>query len=228
MEPFFVLMKLPGETAGALLHHAALHAAQPRQHDRLGGGELRSRRRTASARSTCSRRSAWCSGPEQVSAQINQDAAISPQLSLWNQRGSQAIFGNMLVIPIKDSIVYVQPLYLQAESTAHPGAHARARRLRRQGRDGEARSRRRCSRCSARPRPRRDDRHRRRPVEATADAADRAQALLGGDRGAAQGRLGDVRREDRAARARCSRSSSRWRRPPRSSGARRIEHVGSE
>src|SRR5450759_4220688 len=48
-------------------------------------------------------------GPDQVSAQINQDAAISPQLSLWNQRGSQVIFGNMLVIPIKNSIVYIQP-----------------------------------------------------------------------------------------------------------------------
>ena len=59
-------------------------------------------------------------GPEQVSAQINQDSLISPQLSLWNQRGSSAIFGNMLVIPIKDSIVYIQPLYLQAEQTAIP------------------------------------------------------------------------------------------------------------
>jgi uncharacterized protein len=59
-------------------------------------------------------------GPEQVSAQINQDAVISPQLSLWDQRGSKAILGNLLVIPIKNSIVYIQPLYLQAEQTAIP------------------------------------------------------------------------------------------------------------
>jgi uncharacterized membrane protein (UPF0182 family) len=59
-------------------------------------------------------------GPQQVSARINQDAAISPQLSLWDQRGSSAILGNMLVIPIKNSIVYIQPLYLQAEQTAIP------------------------------------------------------------------------------------------------------------
>ena len=59
-------------------------------------------------------------GPQQTSARINQDAKISPQLSLWNQRGSQAIFGNMLVIPVKNSIVYVQPLYLQAETNAIP------------------------------------------------------------------------------------------------------------
>lgn len=59
-------------------------------------------------------------GPQQISARINQDAKISPQLSLWNQRGSQAIFGDMLVIPIKNSIVYIQPLYLQAETNAIP------------------------------------------------------------------------------------------------------------
>jgi uncharacterized membrane protein (UPF0182 family) len=59
-------------------------------------------------------------GPEQVSARINQDPAISPQLTLWSQRGSNVLFGNMLVIPIKDSIIYVQPLFLQAEQTAIP------------------------------------------------------------------------------------------------------------
>jgi uncharacterized membrane protein (UPF0182 family) len=55
-----------------------------------------------------------------VSARIDQDAVISPQLSLWNQRGSQTILGNMLVLPIHDSIVYIQPLYLQAEKAAIP------------------------------------------------------------------------------------------------------------
>ena len=46
--------------------------------------------------------------------------SISPQLTLWSQRGSQVIFGNMLVIPLEDSIVYIQPLYLQAEQAAIP------------------------------------------------------------------------------------------------------------
>ncbi len=59
-------------------------------------------------------------GPQQVSARVNQDPVISQQLTLWNQRGSSVIFGNMLVIPIENSIVYVQPLYLQAEKTAMP------------------------------------------------------------------------------------------------------------
>lgn len=59
-------------------------------------------------------------GPEQVKSRINQDETISPQLTLWSQRGSQVIFGNMLVIPLEQSIIYIQPLYLQAESNAIP------------------------------------------------------------------------------------------------------------
>ncbi len=59
-------------------------------------------------------------GPEQVQARVNQDPVISQQLSLWNQRGSGVLFGNLLVIPVNDSIVYIQPLYLQAEQTAMP------------------------------------------------------------------------------------------------------------
>jgi uncharacterized protein len=59
-------------------------------------------------------------GPQQVSAQIEQDSVISPQLSLWRQGGSQVLLGNMLVLPIKNSIVYIQPLYLQAQQTAIP------------------------------------------------------------------------------------------------------------
>jgi uncharacterized membrane protein (UPF0182 family) len=59
-------------------------------------------------------------GPEQVEARVNQDPVISQQLTLWTQRGSGVLWGNLLVIPIEDSIVYIQPLYLQAEQTAMP------------------------------------------------------------------------------------------------------------
>jgi len=54
-------------------------------------------------------------GPLQVEARIDQDPDISKQLSLWGQRGSDVIRGNMLVIPIENSILYVEPLYLRAE-----------------------------------------------------------------------------------------------------------------
>ncbi|HSW39620.1 MAG TPA: UPF0182 family protein [Acidobacteriota bacterium] len=53
-------------------------------------------------------------GPRQVIARVNQDAEISRQISLWDQRGSQVIQGNLLVIPIEESLLYVRPLYLRA------------------------------------------------------------------------------------------------------------------
>ncbi|HDZ59184.1 MAG TPA: UPF0182 family protein [Actinobacteria bacterium] len=59
-------------------------------------------------------------GPMQIQARINQDPEISRQLSLWAQRGSQVIHGNLLVIPVDQSILYVEPLYLQAEQGQIP------------------------------------------------------------------------------------------------------------
>jgi uncharacterized membrane protein (UPF0182 family) len=56
-------------------------------------------------------------GPAQIEARIDQEPDISAQISLWNQSGSQVIRGNLLVIPIGESILYVQPLYLQATGT---------------------------------------------------------------------------------------------------------------
>jgi hypothetical protein len=53
-------------------------------------------------------------GPHQVENLINQNTQISQQVSLWDQRGSQVIWGDLLVIPIEKSLLYVQPLYLQA------------------------------------------------------------------------------------------------------------------
>jgi uncharacterized membrane protein (UPF0182 family) len=59
-------------------------------------------------------------GPKQVEARIDQDPSISAQLSLWNQQGSGVVRGNLLVIPIGDSLLYVEPLYLQAQSGKIP------------------------------------------------------------------------------------------------------------
>ena len=55
-------------------------------------------------------------GPQQIEARIDQKPEISQQLTLWDQGGSSVIRGTLLVIPIEDSILYVQPLYLAAES----------------------------------------------------------------------------------------------------------------
>src|SRR3989442_7373157 len=59
-------------------------------------------------------------GPRQVDARIDQDSAISQQLPLWSQPGSQAIRGSLLAIPIEDALLNVQPLYLSASEGALP------------------------------------------------------------------------------------------------------------
>ncbi|MGH7411363.1 MAG: UPF0182 family protein [Candidatus Methylomirabilis sp.] len=59
-------------------------------------------------------------GPRQIDARIDQDSFISQQLSLWSQRGSSVIRGSLLAIPIERSLLYVQPLYLAAEKGSLP------------------------------------------------------------------------------------------------------------
>jgi uncharacterized membrane protein (UPF0182 family) len=59
-------------------------------------------------------------GPRQIVNRINQNTEIARQVSLWDQRGSQVIRGNLLVIPIEESVLYVQPLYLRAEGGRIP------------------------------------------------------------------------------------------------------------
>ena len=59
-------------------------------------------------------------GPQQVETKIDQDSYLSGQLSLWDQRGSNVIRGNVLAIPVDQTIIYVEPIYLQAETAAYP------------------------------------------------------------------------------------------------------------
>ena len=59
-------------------------------------------------------------GPMQIESRINQNTEISQQLTLWNQSGTSTYRGNLLVIPIEDTILYVEPLYLQATNSALP------------------------------------------------------------------------------------------------------------
>jgi uncharacterized membrane protein (UPF0182 family) len=59
-------------------------------------------------------------GPKQITNRINQDTEVSRQVTLWDQAGSRVIRGDLLVIPIEQSLLYVQPLYLQAEGGRIP------------------------------------------------------------------------------------------------------------
>ena len=68
-------------------------------------------------------------GPRQIDARIDQDPIISQQLALWNQRGSTVIRGSLLAIPIEQSLIYVQPLYLAAAEQGQGGALPELRRV---------------------------------------------------------------------------------------------------
>lgn len=59
-------------------------------------------------------------GPQQVESKIDQDSFLSGQLTLWDQHGSKVIRGNVLAIPVNNTLFYVEPIYLQSETAAYP------------------------------------------------------------------------------------------------------------
>ena len=59
-------------------------------------------------------------GPMQIEAQINQNTEISGDFTLWSSRGSSYKRGNLFVIPIESSLLYVEPVYLEASNSAIP------------------------------------------------------------------------------------------------------------
>ncbi len=114
MEPYYVNMALPGETSSEYLliqpytpaGRDNMIAWMAARNDAANYGEL-----VVFTLPT----DQTIDGPLQVEAQIEQDSEISPQLSLWNEGSSSAIRGNLIVIPLNDSFLYVEPLYLQSE-----------------------------------------------------------------------------------------------------------------
>ncbi len=65
-------------------------------------------------------RDALVYGPSQIEARIDQDAEISERFTLWAQAGSEVIRGNLLVIPVKDSVLYIEPVFLEGYEEAIP------------------------------------------------------------------------------------------------------------
>jgi uncharacterized membrane protein (UPF0182 family) len=59
-------------------------------------------------------------GPVQIEAKIDVEPTISSQITLWNQSGSSVVKGNLIVMPLQDSLIYLQPIYLKSTSTAFP------------------------------------------------------------------------------------------------------------
>ena len=119
MQPYYTIMRLPGETGAEFIQMlpftparkdnlAAWMAAHsdPERYGQLEVFEFP--------------RQTIVYGPRQIIARINQDQVISPQITLWNQQGSQVIQGTLLVIPVGEALLYVRPLYLRASGGRIP------------------------------------------------------------------------------------------------------------
>ncbi len=113
MEPYYTIMRLPHERD---VEFVQMLPFTPRRKDNLAAWMV--------ARSDGSHygrmlvfqfpKQKVVFGPRQIVARINQDQVISPQITLWNQQGSEVIQGTLLVIPVEESLIYVRPLYLRA------------------------------------------------------------------------------------------------------------------
>ena len=113
MQPYYTIMRLPGEEDAEFIQMLPF---TPRRKDNLAAwlvarsdGEHYGKLRVFQFP-----KQKVIFGPRQIVARINQDQAISPQITLWNQQGSQVIWGTLLVIPIEESLLYIRPLYLRA------------------------------------------------------------------------------------------------------------------
>ncbi len=119
MQPYYVIMRLPGETQA---EYILMLPMVPHGRDnmiawiaaRCDGADYGHLFQYAFSKDKL------FYGPYQVQARINQNPDISRQLSLWNQMGSKVILGNLLVIPIAQSLLYVEPLYIRAETGQLP------------------------------------------------------------------------------------------------------------
>ena len=119
MEPYYTIMKLPGEKKE---EYILLLPFSPSKRDNLAAW-LTARcdgENYGKIMAYTFPRDRLIYGPKQIDARINQDSYISQQLTLWSQRGSEIIRGSMLVIPIEKSLLYVQPLFLAADKSGLP------------------------------------------------------------------------------------------------------------
>ena len=119
MQPNFVLMKLPGETA---LEFVEILPFTPANRNNMIGW-IAGRSDGAHYGSAVVYdfpKTKLIDGPLQIEARIDQNAQLSGQFSLWNQQGSHVRRGSMLVIPCGRGILYAEPIYLQAERSPMP------------------------------------------------------------------------------------------------------------
>jgi uncharacterized membrane protein (UPF0182 family) len=119
MEPYYTIMKLPGQAEPEFIE---MLPYSPHEREPLAAwlaarsdGEHYGRLEVFQFP-----KQKTIFGPRQVVARISQDQTISPQITLWNQQGSQVDWGTLMVIPVEESLLYVQPLYLRAANGKIP------------------------------------------------------------------------------------------------------------
>ncbi|HJU54875.1 MAG TPA: UPF0182 family protein [Pyrinomonadaceae bacterium] len=120
LEPYFVLMQLPGEEMRN--EFVEIIPFTPANRNNMIGW-MAGRSDGAAYGSLLAYnfpRSRLVDGPLQIEARIDQDPQLSGQFSLWNQQGSRVRRGNLLVIPMGRSLLYVEPIYLQAAQSPMP------------------------------------------------------------------------------------------------------------
>src|SRR5436190_17520967 len=119
IEPFFVLMRFPGEKEQEFV--SILPFTPANRNNLIGWIAGRSDGdKYGTLRAYRFPKTRFVDGPLQIQARIDQDPQLSSQLTLWNQQGSMVIRGNLLVIPLEDTVVFVEPIYLQAERSPMP------------------------------------------------------------------------------------------------------------
>ncbi len=113
MQPYYTIMRLPGEKDAEFIQMLPF---TPRAKDNLAAWMVARSDGDHYGRLLAFQfpKNSTIFGPQQVIGRINQDQIISPQVALWSQQGSEVIWGTLLVIPIKESLIYVRPLYLRS------------------------------------------------------------------------------------------------------------------
>src|SRR5438552_8105379 len=119
IEQFLVLMRFPGEKD---LEFVSILPFTPANQNNLIGwiGGRSDGDKYGTMRAYRFPKTRFVDGPLQIQARIDQDPQLSSQLTLWNQQGSTVIRGNLLVIPLDDTLLFVEPIYLQAERSPMP------------------------------------------------------------------------------------------------------------
>ena len=119
LPPTYIIAKLPGETEAEYL---LVQTFTPRGKDNLIGymaARCDGPHRGELVFLQLSKQDVVL-GPIQIEARIDQDQVISKDLTMWNQQGSQVVRGQMMVVPIDDTFLFVKPLYLQASNARMP------------------------------------------------------------------------------------------------------------